>query len=391
MEQILQDRIGEYFIPLLDDFLFDELSDNYLEKAGMKDILSGVPVPIRKTELSSLSTLAIAKNMAFIVGCDINFKHRDSYVEYIKRMFTDEFAKALINEGVEKAANQNFLTAIVNFRAALLIDPESVDALYCYGRACKDAYENGEGEEYVGRFKAEALEAFEKLTLKKPDFDMGFYFLGYAYLNLGLYVKAKLTWESFLELSENEEQKEEVREWLTKLEEPVKIEEGYNHILSGRYEEGIAVLSGYIEDDRFNNWWPLWYYLGVAHKAVGDVATAEEDFLQVLKLSPSNIETMEELVGLYEECGNAEKAEKYKSKIELVKRNMEMDRAEKNASLSQGRCHARQTDLHLFHQNKHIEADLARFKKINDYGARFWHDLIFMNDRVRDFNAISQK
>ena len=79
---------------------------------------------------------------------------------------------------------------------ALFVDPDSADALYCYGRACRDAYEKGEGEEYVGRFKAESLEAFEKLTLKKPDFDMGFYFLGYGYLNLGLYVKAKLTWRA---------------------------------------------------------------------------------------------------------------------------------------------------------------------------------------------------
>ena len=72
------------------------------------------------------------------------------------------------------------------------------------------------GREYIGRYKAESLDAFERLTLKKPDFDMGFYFLGYGYLNLGLYVKAKLTWETFMELSENQEQKDEVAGWLEK-------------------------------------------------------------------------------------------------------------------------------------------------------------------------------
>ena len=183
----IQDRIGEYLISHVDDFLFDELSDNYLEKAGIADILSGVPVPIRKTALSNLSTLVIAQNMAFIVGCDLNFKYRDNYVAYILRTFTKDFARPLIGDGVEAAAKNDFDHACICFRAALLIDPDNVDALYCYGRACKDSYENGEGEEYIGRYKAESLEAFEKLTLKKPDFDMGFYFLGYGYLNLGLY------------------------------------------------------------------------------------------------------------------------------------------------------------------------------------------------------------
>ena len=335
MEQVLQDRIGEYLLPYVEDFIFDELSDSYLEKAGIADILSGVPVPIRKSELSGgLSTLMIAKNMAFIIGCDINFKHRDNYVAYILRTFTAEFVKPLLNEGIEAAAKEDYNYALICFRGALLIDPESVDALYCYGRACKDAYETGEGEEYIGRFKAESLEAFEKVTLKKPDFDLGYYFLGYAYLNLGLYVKAQLTWKSFMELSENEEQKAEVQEWLDKLVEPVKIEQGYNHILSGRYNEGIDILSGYMEDERFNTWWPLWYYLGVAHKALGDSETAEKDFLQVLKLSPSNIETMKELVELYEAGGDAQRAEKYKGKIEIVKSNMEKDRAEKQSHLS---------------------------------------------------------
>lgn len=207
---MLQDRIGEYLIPRVDEFLFDELSDSYLAKAGIADILSGVPVPIRKTAMANLSTLVIAQNMAFIIGCDLNFKYRDNYVAYIRRTFTEEFAKPLIGDGVEAAAKSDFDSACIYFRAALLIDPENVDALYCYGRACKDSYEAGEGEEYIGRYKAESLDAFERLTLKKPDFDMGFYFLGYGYLNLGLYVKAKLTWETFRELSENQEQKDEV-------------------------------------------------------------------------------------------------------------------------------------------------------------------------------------
>ena len=49
-------------------------------------------------------------------------------------------------------------------------------------------------------------------------------------------------------------------------------------------------------------------------------------FTEVLKYAPSNIESMEELVKLYEKAGNTEKVEKYTKKIGLVKENIEKDR-----------------------------------------------------------------
>jgi len=332
----LQDRIGEYLIPRVDEYVFDELSDGYLAKAGISDILANIPVPIKKTEMTGLSTLAIARNMAFIVGCDINFKYRDNYISYITRTFSKDFAKPLLNEGVEAASSDDYETACIMFRAAILIDSDNKDAFYCYGRACKDAYEKGEGEEYVGRFKAESLEAFEKTTLKAPDFDMGFYFLGFSYVNLGLYIKAKLTWESFMKLSDNKELREEIQELLLKLVEPCRIEEGYNDILSGRFQGGIDILHSYEDDARFNTWWPLWYYLGTAYKGMDDPDTAETYFLKTLKFAPSNIDAMEELVAIYTAAGAEEKAEKYQKKIEIVKSNAELDREEKKAAQMPG-------------------------------------------------------
>ncbi|MGI6177246.1 MAG: tetratricopeptide repeat protein [Eubacterium sp.] len=334
----MTDRLGEYLKPHLDDYIFDELSDSYLEKAGVLDVMHGVPVPIRKDSITGLTNVKIAQNMAFVIGCDINFKYRDNYVEYIVRTFTRDFAKPLINSGIEAAQKSDFDAAVILFRAALLIDPDSTDALYCYGRACRDSYAGEEGgmdEGYVARYKAESLEAFEKLTLKAPEFDMGYYFLGYAYLNLGLYQKAKLTFEEFVRLSNRSddpakaEMRAEVLEWLDKLKEPIKIEAAYNKVLSGKFYQGIEELLPYTEDERYENWWPLWYYLGYAYRKIGEPKMAEAAYKKVLTLSPSNIDVMRELSEVYAELGDKENEAKYIKKIQVVRENIKAERRER--------------------------------------------------------------
>lgn len=320
-----KDRISQYLTPHLSEMIFDELSDGYLERAGIKDIMTGVPVPIRKTELESISTLSIARNMAFVIGCDPTFQYKENYIAYILRAFDKRFAEGLIADGVEGAARNDFEYACIQFRAAMQIDPDNANAYYCYGRACKDAYEAGEEEEFVGRFKAESLEAFEIATLKNPQLAEAFYFLGYGYVNLGLYIKAKLTWEDFMKLSADEELKKEIAQRLEQLEQPVEIEKGYNMVLAGKYEEGIEALSVYTEG-QYADWWPLWYYLGAAYAALERDDEAVASFLQVLRFSPSNAEAMKELVKLYEKLGDEEKAAKYRTKLEIVSENAKKDR-----------------------------------------------------------------
>lgn len=358
-----KDRIGRYLVPHLDEIIFDELSDAYLAKAGIADILTDVPVPLRKSELGGISTLTIAKCMAFVIGCDPEFKYKENYVSYIVRIFGEKFADALVAEGVEAAdAKNDYDYACIMFRAAMQINPENAGAYYCYGRACKDAYETAaadlgvseDAEEFVGRFKAEALEAFEVATLKDPTLAEAYYFLGYAYVNMGLYVKSKLTWEEYMKLTEEaasidetdekmqdesfaerikelRQIRKEIAARLESLEKPVEIEKGYNLVISGRYEEGIAALSEYKESE-FASWWPLWFYLGTAYAELGENEEAVFCFTEVLKYSPSHLETMEELVKLYEKLGDEEKAKKYADKAEIVKDNMEKDRqlAEEN-------------------------------------------------------------
>ena len=107
-------------------------------------------------------------------------------------------------------------------------------------------------------------------------------------------------------------------------------------VLRGQYEAGLAILEDYKADDRFNTWWPLWYYLGVAYEEIWEPEAAENAFLMVLALSPSNTDAMEELAAIYDAVGRPNLAEKYRNKIKIVERNQELDRQEKEAGEMNG-------------------------------------------------------
>ena len=332
-----EDRISKYLSMLNKGMLFDELSDNYLRNSGAYDILHGVPVPVLPGEDGELSTLSIALNMAKIIGGDSNYPYTEQYLRYIKFIANDDAAPLLISEGAREADRDNFEVACMYFRAALQIEPKSRDALYLYGRACQSAYEREDNDEdYVGNFKAESLEAFELLTMIHPDFDMGYFFLGYAYLNLGLYTKTKLTWESFLKLHEaDDEFREEIEDRIEHLDDPVIIEQGCNKIMSGDYMGGKEMLEPFMEG-RYEQWWPLWYHLGVAEESLGNTEAAIQRFKKVLTFVPSNIDVMKELVALYKVLGDETNAEKYSNKIEIVQSNLVEEQVTENATLKMG-------------------------------------------------------
>ena len=113
---------------------------------------------------------------------------------------------------------------------------------------------------------------------------------------------------------------------MQQIDEPVQIEAGYNHVLAGRYEEGIRVLEPFLST-RFSDWWPLYYYLGVAYEMTGKRSDAVDSFKKVLHLNGSHLETMKELLSIYEDEGDKANIKKYSEKIKMIEAAMEEDRA----------------------------------------------------------------
>lgn len=373
---MLKERLKPYFEELVKSYVFNELSGEFLEKIGAADILMGIPMPIKENMLAesmnagsadgdpaaasgvSLTVLDIARAAAVVVGCDPNFPYANDYKQFLRRIFKEKTEEVLVNEGYEKfsgagstgnakiadgsgnaedadGTEKRLLEAACFFRAALCINPESQNGLYGYALCCREIYLNADrmdDEEYIGKFKAESIEILETLTNLHPDFAFTYYYLGYAYLNMGLYTKAYLTWNDFLEKikgdpaeGEVSDEINEIKERLSSLAAPMEIEAGVTAVTSGRYHEGIEILSQYTEGE-LSAWWPMHYYIGVAYESTGDAENAVAAFKKALTLSPSNIDVMDELAAIYHALGDTENETKYAKKIEVVKNNREYEK-----------------------------------------------------------------
>lgn len=329
--QLREDRIGKYFRKYLNRFIFVEFSEDFMRKSKAGDLMRGVPIPLRKKEVKEFAggdgipMLVIAENMAWVMGCDPHFKHTKDYVAILSKLYNYKLYEGMLKEGRDAAERGDMDNACIHFRASLCMRYDYLHGMYSYARACRAMYLNSSNEEYVGRFKAEALDWFELLTETHPRFAQGYYYLGYAYLNMGLYAKADISWKNFIRFSRNGKDKKEIRNRINQIQEPLKIEEGYNHVMAGRYEKGTALLEPFLSS-RFNDWWPLHYYLGVAYEMTDKRSKAVSEFKKALQLNGSHLETMKELLLIYEDEGDKENIKKYSEKIKMIEAAMEEDR-----------------------------------------------------------------
>ena len=339
-------RVTEYLKEKYkNQFLFDSLSAEYLKRDGRMTFLKDVPVPFTMEDLvdfkegRGLSVARMGENMVFVMGMDPVFPYKEQYKQFLHICFDARVKEAFLSDAAQAINKGDLYRAAVLFRGVMTLAEEEKgdalqDALFGYASACTQIYEKLQEpenmaetdeesrarEERCGWFKGESIELYEDLSFRFPDFAPAWYYLGYAYLNMGLYAKAFLTWKQFLEKADEKKQKEEIEEITERMEQlegPMEIEQGCNAILAGRTGEGIKILEKF-KDSKYKTWWPLFFYLGTAYTELGMAQEAIDAYKEVLKLAPSNKDAMINLAEIYEAIGQDDLAEKYRRKALLL-------------------------------------------------------------------------
>lgn len=322
----MNNRLDKHLMKYLDDYVFLELMPEYVKRERL-DFMRGVPMPVKKDMVG-----ALAKNkgiefkyftmgMVNVIGMNPSFKYVSQYVNFLNYVNKD-IVPSMVMVGMEQAKMSELEPACITLRAALVMDPDNVDAMYNYMLVCRNLYLESDDKQFVTDFKTEVFESLLKLKELAPDFAMTYYYLGFAYLNAGKYREAQGEWDRFLHISGPCSERLEIRDRLRDIEDPVKIEKGYNDVINGKWHEGLAVLEQYKDTDKME-WWPLPYYLGVGYSRTERYNEAVDMLKQALKGNPSSAEIMAELVIAHNALGDEVNAEKYKKKIDILRKEIE--------------------------------------------------------------------
>ena len=342
-------EVEKYFKKTMDQIVFINLNDNFVDKHPALRFLKGIPIPVMLSVVEeeakknggkgSFSPAAAAQAMVFVIGSDENFPYAEQYKRFLKYNIKG-LRMAILSQGLDCAGVGDMMRAAILFRAAdiyerwektteaikgpMLINsrtPESADALFNYARACRDIYmdENEEDEVKKVAFREESVRKFEQCIKEFPNFDQAYYFLGFFYMNKKRYEEAKELWTKFLKISGEQAMMDDVRERMDQVDDLILYEKGTLEVMNDRATEGLAILLPLYE--KYKEWWNLLFFIGLAYRKLGEFEAAMPFFQEVIRLRPSQGDACNELGLCYASLSDFDSAEKYFKKAALLDDN----------------------------------------------------------------------
>lgn len=298
---------------IVKDFLKEKtenLSFIELKKGSGIDIngyklTESVPLPIVIDELVSeikggraqeeLNMKSIVEGMIYTSGVDPDFKYFQTYRE-ILYSYNKDIEDFILYRGLKFAEDGQLEEALVNFSALANINPENVNGLFNFALALEEKARTFFKNKDINNgniFLFESTRYFEEVLNVDPSFSMAYYKLGFHYRQQKQFRKSKITWERFLDYSDNQETLDEVKQQLLAISDDVIYEEGYTEVLRGNPEGGLAKLLSL--EEKYSDWWNLLFMIGVAYRQIGQYVKAKRQFEKVLAIYPEQPDSLNEM------------------------------------------------------------------------------------------------
>ncbi len=307
------DYIENYFKEKAENVNFIELKDYMdIDLVNTIDIVD-LPLPLVSDILAQgiktgnmideVDAEMILDGMIYIVGADRDFKYHKDYIEILKN-YNEAIDDYIFFKGIKYFDKSIFDRSDIYFRALVFVNPEHILGRFNYGLALEriaQDYMDKENLKASDAFLKKATYEFETVLDIDENYPLAYYKLGYHYRFKGQFLKAKLMWEKYINLDEDELRIQEVREEILAIDDEVNLEAGLTYLSYNRHDEALEAFLKLMP--RHENWWELRYLLGVSYVGLGKVNLAIEEYYRALELN-------DEVEDVYNELG-----------IELIKEN----------------------------------------------------------------------
>ncbi len=307
--------IEEYFKQYVTRVGFLELREGTSINIGELEINDDIPLPIIEKSIyedvkeevvsktdnkleESIDSKYIIEGIVNLLGTDKNFEHNKLYLNILKEQ-GDNIEEYIFYLGMKDLEDSKTIDAAIKFRTILLLDEKHIKAKFNYGLTLElIGLEKIESDEEDGQiFIDKSTRIFEDLLNIDPDFAYPYYKLGFHYKNGGQYLKASLIWEKFLERSEEEVLKQNVREEISLIEDDRNMETGLTYLMYEDYDKALESLLKLLP--KYKDQWNVNMLIGRAYSGLAEYKLAEDYYRASIDSGQEVSDPYNELAILY--------------------------------------------------------------------------------------------
>ena len=278
MENLFKEEINKK----LKNLVFIDLKEEYhLEDVNLPVGFS-LPIKldyliegIKEKELEEEINLEkIVEAMVYLLGIDSEFKYSKDYKEILKKLKIDlknyAMHKAYISQEEDPLDSYIFLNG---YEEVVGEDP---DIIFKEANILEALYNQIHDEEYE---KSEKLlniiiKKYNKVLNLDETYSLAYYRLAYINLALAKFIKANMYFEKFINLSRDEELKDQVRKELEIIRNNVSFDSAKTYLSYGDYDKAINQLESISED--FDKDESFYYTYALSYYNMRDLDKAEE-------------------------------------------------------------------------------------------------------------------
>lgn len=278
---LMESLFKEEFNNKLKNLVFIDLKEEYQLEDVKLPVGFSLPLKldyliegIKEQELEEeISLEKIVEAMIYLLGIDGDFKYSKKYKEVLKNLNIDlknySMHKAFIKQEEDSLDSYIFLKG---YEEVVGEDPDIIfkeanilEALY---NKIQDDYEKSE------KLLNIIIKKYNKVLNLDENYSLAYYRLAYINIALAKFIKANMYFEKFINLSTNEELKDEVRKEMEIIKNNVNYDSAKTYLSYGDNDKALNLLDNISED--FNKDESFYYIYAIANYNIGDLDKAEE-------------------------------------------------------------------------------------------------------------------
>lgn len=309
--------IEEYFRDKNGEVSFIEIKEDASIYINETIIKSGLSLPVMTKDLiEKIHTKDIEEieinyfidGMIFILGVDPSFKYNESYKDILKN-YDKKIIEHILYKAIKFYDEEDFDKSAIYSRALLSLDEENKKGLFNYslvleklGIIFMEKQEVEKSDEFIDR----SSQILNKILKIDDRFELAYYKLGYHYKYLQNFLKAKLIWKKFIEISSNDLLIQEIREELLIIEDDSNLEVGITYLNYLDFEKALKSFLKLMPKHGEN--WNINYLIGQSYNGLDQVEEGIKYMSKALEENKEEKDIYNSLGSMYINIGDINSA-----------------------------------------------------------------------------------